>query len=136
MLTVTASRPAAVTITLPLPPSANGLFANAAKGRVKSEAYKAWLVAAGWHCVVARAKGRIPYRYHLLLTLPEQRADIDNLVKPTGDLLQRQGIVTNDRHMTRFAVTVCQTQMHDTCTVELWNTDEAPPPAPKKGRAL
>jgi Holliday junction resolvase RusA-like endonuclease len=135
MLKVSATRPAAVTLNLPLPPSANALW-KPGGGRAfkKSAEYEKWLVAAGWHCVIARARGRIPYRYHLLLTLPEQRADIDNRVKALGDLLQTQGITTNDRHMRSFAVVIDQTQLFETCTVELWNTDEAPP-APKKGRA-
>lgn len=137
MLNIWALRPAAVTISLPMPPSANEIWTpgNRHGALRKSDAYNKWLISAGWHCAIARAKGRIPYRYHLLLTVPDaQRADLDNLLKPVGDLLQRQGVVTNDRHMRAVACVPSIEQRPDFCTVELWATDEAPPPPKAKRR--
>lgn len=86
------------TLTLPYPPTANNLYRNAGKKRVKSEGYTAWLTEAGWLVRSQRAllvPGR--YRLSLIATAPDRRArDIDNLVKPVSDLLKKAGVIEED----------------------------------------
>lgn len=86
------------TISLPYPPSVNGLYKNAGKKRIKTEGYKAWLTAAGWELKLQRpepVRGR--YRLALTLTPPDRRArDVDNTVKAVSDLLKSMGVIEED----------------------------------------
>lgn len=135
MLTFGATEPAHVVLRLPLPPSANRIWRVGKGGGVhKADAYKAWLQQAGWACLMQRAGDHIPYRYHLLLTLPEQPKDADNILKPLGDLLQKQRVVTNDRYLRRLGLQVDPTREPGTMLVQLWATDE-PAPKPRKRKA-
>lgn len=90
-----------LTLSLPLPPSANHLFSNApGKGRVKTAAYRDWLNQAGWE-LKAKARGHVtittPYRLRIKLSAPNM--DCDNCVKSVSDALQMMNIVSNDRLM-------------------------------------
>lgn len=123
MLTLTATEPAHVMLRLPLPPSSNRLW-RVGKGGVvyKSDAYRRWLQTAGWECIVQRAQaGRIPGRYHLRLTVPEQAKDLDNAaLKAINDLLQQQRIVSNDKLCRRLGVQVDPARDASTLLVEAW----------------
>lgn len=92
----------AVTVLLPVPPSVNALYRHGTgRGPVRSDAYKAWIDAAGWR-LQAQRPGRVPGAYVLLLAVPRvARMDIDNAAKAVSDLLQRHGVVDNDRDAVR-----------------------------------
>lgn len=87
---------------LPLPPSTNGLFLNIpGKGRVKSAAYKRWVGEAGWTLLSQRPSkvaGRVGIRIRVK-RMGNRKADLDNRIKATIDLLVSHGIIEDDRHV-------------------------------------
>lgn len=89
-----------VALSLPAPISTNNLFINVnggARARVKSQRYKAWLLEAGIRLNTQRP-GRIEGFYELRITVSSKcRLDLDNSIKATADLLQKHGVVSNDR---------------------------------------
>ena len=99
---------------IPSPPSANNIYANApGKGRVKTAAYKNWLVAAGW-AALERLPKPMPHcsgEVYVDIDMPPG-ADIDNL-KPICDLLQTPranrlsaglGIIKDDKSVVDYHV--------------------------------
>lgn len=87
-----------ITLDLPYPPSANKLWRNVGGKTLKSGHYRAWLHEGTLAIMVARP-GKILGRYHLEIkaTAPDRRArDIDNIIKPLGDLLVSAGVVADD----------------------------------------
>lgn len=91
-------RPVARIAILPIPPSANNLWANVpGRGRVRTDSYRAWLAEAGW---AVRLQGIRPMAGYAVLTLragiTRRRRDVDNLLKPTCDLLVHHGIIEDD----------------------------------------
>ena len=128
-------RPADITMTLPLPPSTNRTERSTVMGgravRYSTAEYKNWADVAGYAACSQAHGDSVPYRYHMRITLPEQRIDPDNRIKPTQDMLQKCGVIANDRHLRRLVVEVDATRTSDTMVVELWATDEQP----KKSRA-
>lgn len=90
-----------------LPPSANALFANATKGRVKTSAYRAWLTAAIQELrQVQRAplvKGQVTVTY--VIERPTGRTrDLDNFCKPLSDLLVKAEIIDDDSMIERLSL--------------------------------
>jgi Holliday junction resolvase RusA-like endonuclease len=89
-----------ISFTLPVPPSANALFTYRAgsRQRIKTDAYRLWIIAAGW--AISRASTGIllyaPAAVEITLPFNRQR-DIDNAIKPLLDLLVRHLIVKDDR---------------------------------------
>lgn len=86
------------TLQIPYPPTANNLFFNAGKRRVKTKAYDAWLAEA---LAVLRAQRPRTvsgsYRLTIIATRPDKRRrDVANLEKPIGDALVKAGIVEDD----------------------------------------
>lgn len=89
----------ALELTMP-PPSLNNLFVNGRKGRFKSPEYKEWQTRAclqirrqsGWH-----VPGSVDIR--LVFSRAQTRADLDNLIKPTLDLLMAAGRISDDRNV-------------------------------------
>jgi Holliday junction resolvase RusA-like endonuclease len=86
--------------TLPVPPSANALFTYRAgsRQRIKTDAYRLWIIAAGWAISRASAGSPMfgPAAVEIALPFNRQR-DIDNAIKPLLDLLVRHQIVKDDR---------------------------------------
>lgn len=80
----------------PLPPPLNSLFANAAKGRVKSRDYRNWIKEAGW-IVLGLRLGHIagPVNINILVT-NRSKADTDAFFKPLLDLCVRQNLIEDD----------------------------------------
>lgn len=81
-----------LTIALPMPPSANNMFANLSRGgRIVSKKYAAWRTEAGWTAKAAwQAAGSPKFSGKLRLTIQlglAFNADISNRVKPIEDLL-------------------------------------------------
>ncbi|WP_331316497.1 hypothetical protein [Methylobacterium mesophilicum] len=91
-----------VTVLLPVPPSVNALYRHGGgKGPHRSDVYRSWIDGAGWR-LQAQRPGRVPGPYVLLLAVPRtSRMDLDNSVKAVSDLLQRHGVVDNDRNAVR-----------------------------------
>ena len=88
-----------ISLTLPYPPSVNATH-RAVKGRViLSKRYRDWILEAG-KAVAAQLPAQAPiqdYRLWIDATPPDRRArDLDNLIKPTSDLLKRAGVIQDD----------------------------------------
>jgi Holliday junction resolvase RusA-like endonuclease len=96
-----------IRLTLPYPPSVNATH-RAVNGRViLSKRYRDWILEAG-KAVAAQLPAQFPqvplkhYRLWIEATPPDlRRRDLGNLEKPTSDLLQRAGVIEDDR-MARF----------------------------------
>ena len=83
-------------IILPVPPSANKLH-YAVKGRPRTPAYKAWLEESGLLLGPNRDTAEdAPYSIHIVANI-NRRRDLDNLIKPTLDLLVGCKVVPDDR---------------------------------------
>lgn len=92
------------TLTFTYPPSANRMWRNYRGRTVKSEEYEAWLNLNAALSLRERFK-RIagPYALTILATAPDKRRrDLDNLAKPTGDLLQFICAVSDDCNMRKL----------------------------------
>lgn len=97
--------PVTISATVPLPPSANELFANRSSGggRVKTKAYKAWLEEAGWHLKRAwSGLGRPsfpnqPMRLEITVGLSGRHRDLSNCCKAIEDALVKTLPVPDDR---------------------------------------
>lgn len=99
---------ATFTLTLPLCPPLNNLFANAPGiGRVKSARYRTWLQAAGWTVAAARLK---PVKGPIAVTIAlpvAMRGDIDGRAKGALDLLVKHGLIDDDRHVQALTLRRC-----------------------------
>ena len=85
-------------VTMARPPSTNALWVRApGKPRVRSEAYRDWLRAAGWD-VRRQIVGMPPIdcRFNVVIEVPISKRDSGNFEKPTMDLCEHVGLVTND----------------------------------------
>lgn len=88
-------------LTLPEPPpSANALFANAAKGRVMTTLYRAWLTAAIQDLRQVQhaplVKGRIKVAYVIERPKTARRVDLGNFEKALSDLLVKAEVIEDD----------------------------------------
>ena len=85
-------------VTMPRPPSTNKLWVRAAgKPRARSAAYNDWIRHAGWD--VRRQLAGVPpidCRFNCIIEVPISRRDTGNFEKPTLDLCETAGLVTND----------------------------------------
>lgn len=88
-----------------MPPSVNALYRNVPqKGRVKTKAYSAWIAHAG--LLVNRQK---PERcdgdvsVECVFGPRNRRRDIDNCLKPVLDLIQRCGVIENDKNVVKVS---------------------------------
>lgn len=94
------------TVMLPPPPSVNRSFANAKKGRVKTDVYRVWRDAAAWSIVAeVPAAQRITGPFAISINLPiSMKGDIDNRVKGIIDALVASQRVDDDRFMDELHV--------------------------------
>lgn len=88
-------------IDLPPPISANRIWRNVVIGgkprTLKSKEYLQWVSDAG-AMLNAQKPGVVEGHYALTITVSDKcRLDLDNCIKATNDLLQSQGVVTNDK---------------------------------------
>ena len=105
-------------ISLPFPPSVNGLFRNVrGRGRVKTQRYLTWLSAAGWDVKGAKpVEG--PYRLAITLKRPDKRhRDLDNHAKAISDLLVEHGVTPDDSNMQELVIRWDDAVMCPTVTV-------------------
>lgn len=107
-----------LTLRLMLPPSANALFFNARKGRVKSGAYRGWRNDAVRSIFAqSTAPREITGPYRVTIDLPlKMRGDIDNRMKAALDALVVANVLSDDKHvMTLIARRVLQAK--DICQI-------------------
>jgi Holliday junction resolvase RusA-like endonuclease len=128
------TEPPDIMLTLPLPPSTNrivrgGMTFGGRRNFYSPKTYREWQDLVLALCAAQRADDRIPYRYRMRMTLPEQRKDPSNLIKPVEDVLQKARVIANDRHLRSFALDVDPAREPGSMLVELWGL---PDPAPKK----
>jgi Holliday junction resolvase RusA-like endonuclease len=95
------------------PPSVNAMYYNVAGGgRRKTRQYAAWIRGELKALLAQRAK---PFEgcATVTITLPKSKADPDNKIKPTLDLLVRAGVLKDDRsdYVSGVSVTVGDVQM-------------------------
>ena len=97
-------------ITLPIiPPSMNHIWRGRGDGQFyKSDAYKRWLDSVGHH-VNRQTAGRItspiytaPVSVSVAMKRPRANADLDNRLKPLGDLLERHHVLSDDKLIHRW----------------------------------
>jgi len=85
-------------VSLPVPPSVNGLYANRKSGgRHKTRAYRQWCNDAGWE-IKSQKPISVLGKYKFFLTLPKLPAnsDPDNRCKAALDLLVALKLVQDD----------------------------------------
>ena len=86
-------------MTLPYPPSVNRTL-RAVNGRViLSKRYRDWILEAG-RAVAGQVQGEPQLKHYWLwieaIAPDRRRRDLDNLLKPTSDLLKRAGVIEDD----------------------------------------
>ena len=89
-------------ITLPFPVSVNAMFADGRSRRVKSDRYRQWHTAAGWHLKQQRpkpVKGQVKLSYEIQEGRDNRRRDLVNLEKGCTDLLVEHGIIEADHDL-------------------------------------
>lgn len=90
-----------IRLSLPMPPSVNGLFANKRTGgRVKTQAYKSWLQLAGTCVKDSHRLNLGPYSISIALkrSTVSSLSDLTNREKAVSDLLVAHGVVKDDRY--------------------------------------
>jgi Holliday junction resolvase RusA-like endonuclease len=89
---------------LPSPISINAAYVNVrGKGRVRSKAYKAWAMHAGYVMAAqrpTRVKG--PVAVVIFTTRDNARSDLDNRAKTLIDLLVTHGVIEDDRFIEKI----------------------------------
>lgn len=85
-------------IHLPYPPSANRLWRRSGRTIHKSAHYVAWLWDAGALAKTQKPHPIVgPYKLTIQARRPDKRRrDLDNLIKPTNDLLASIGVIGDD----------------------------------------
>lgn len=96
-----------IVFRIPTPPSANRMWANRKGGGKRlSPEYDLWLSVAGWEMKQQTTTWKpAVWDYHLNVTADVGRLDLDNAVKPINDLMQKMGVVTNDRNCKKVTIT-------------------------------
>ena len=87
-----------ISLTLPLPPSTNGLFATYGNRRIRTRAYEKW-ISASWAALAEQSCPSIAGSYNLALVIqrPDNRKrDLSNYIKAVEDMVVKAGIVEDD----------------------------------------
>jgi crossover junction endodeoxyribonuclease RusA len=99
---------AALSVTLPYPPSVNRLWRQARKRVIRSTQYESWLNAASWFVrdAVLKTGDRKgvsgPYALYVRLCPPDKRArDLDNTLKAISDALKEGAAIEGD-HLCQY----------------------------------
>lgn len=103
---VGAPAPAAVSFTMPMPPSVNQIFRNLkGKGRVKTSEYHDWRAFAVT-AIRRQQIGALTGRVLVLFGVERMSltADIDNRIKAMLDAIVEAGVIADDRYVTGFAI--------------------------------
>lgn len=90
-------------VYLPVPPSANALFVQSGRRRVKTQPYKDWITESWvyWSHDGHDARDFEDIKKYKVLILARMRKnrDLDNIIKPTLDFLQATGAIGNDKNV-------------------------------------
>ena len=91
-----------------LPPSVNHAFMRRQNGQViRTDAYRTWANGEGYQ-VNRQLAGQYriygPVFVTMAMRRPRSNADLDNRMKPVGDLLQKCGAVLNDKDIVGWKV--------------------------------
>ena len=95
-----------ISLTFPCPPSVNEAFRNVpGKGRVRTAAYNDWASHAAW-VLRAQRPPRVAGNCVLMIGIDRvsARADLDNRLKLSLDLLVKEGVIEDDRFVTALAI--------------------------------
>ncbi len=116
-------------LVLPIPPSTNNLFRGGARGgRYKTQAYKAWLTAAGWEVKLQRPPTLHPPLRTCLRVLVEApfgpNREINDALLPLFHILVKMGVIEatiliDDLHIVRSKADASGA-IASMCTVNLW----------------
>lgn len=87
-----------MTITLPLPPSANRIWRKTPRGMIKAPEYRAWAEQAMWSVAAQWQQPALEY-FGVTIKLPPTRRDPDNSIKPAVDALQAGGAIVDDKRL-------------------------------------
>lgn len=92
--------------TLPLPPTTNSSYKTTKTGGFyTTQKHKDWFVDAGWTVKLGYKGKSIKDEVVVDITLYLKKdRDIDGSIKPILDLLQRQGVYTNDSQVVELSV--------------------------------
>jgi Holliday junction resolvase RusA-like endonuclease len=106
-------------ITMSRPPSTNALWeTGVGKGRVRTAKYSEWILSAGWDVRRQMAGvAAIDCRFNVIIEVPISRRDTDNWTKPTLDLLEHVGVVSNDGNVNEVIIRPVE---RDDVMVGLW----------------
>lgn len=114
-----------IRLSLPFPPSVNGLTLNATKGRVKTPEYRAWLKEAGPRIKDSHRAGMGPYYLSICARRPDKRRrDLGNIEKAVSDLLVAHGVVKDDCLAERITLS-WDSGMKEECVVLVIPAEEA-----------
>jgi Holliday junction resolvase RusA-like endonuclease len=84
-----------------LPPSVNHAFMRRKTGQViRTDAYRTWANGEGYQInrqLAAQHRFQGPVFVTMAMKRPRSNADLDNRIKPVGDLLQKSGVIANDK---------------------------------------
>lgn len=84
-----------------LPPSVNHAFIRRQTGQViRTDAYRTWANGEGYQVnrqLASQHRFTGPVFITMAMRRPRSNADLDNRIKPTGDLLQKCGAISNDK---------------------------------------
>jgi hypothetical protein len=126
------------TITIPMPPSVNGLYRGMGKNRRRTPKYAEWADEAGWRLNEARAKGEFrPLTaerwYWTDVALPANHiGDSDNRLKALHDLLHSMGATPDDRWLLGGTYMRSETVLPGTCRVHAMSIADAPEDAERE----
>jgi hypothetical protein len=94
----------AFSLSLPLPPSTNHLFATVGRKRIRTAKYNSWARNAGTVAKIARPSP-VCGKFALQIGLPfDMPGDISNRIKAVEDLLVDLKFTDDDRHCVRVVV--------------------------------
>lgn len=110
-----------IALELALPPSFNGgwipIYRKGKPSMIKDPNYTKWIGLAQSQILLQR-QSRLEGKYTLELYLPESmRGDADNRIKAINDILQRSGLVENDKFNKRIFVDYEETVKEFECVV-------------------
>lgn len=115
-----------ITLSLPIPPSANNLFVNSKRGRYKSQRYRDWEAEAESCLWQQKPFDVVIGAYEVEITLPEMiRGDIDNRIKGLVDFMADKGITPDDKHMWKVSIERNPNVEPGWCHVRAWSIKTA-----------
>lgn len=120
-----------VALTLPFPPSVNGLYRDGGKGsgrRPRTKRYLAWIALADaevmaqkWNLTGVVLPIERPVELRIMLGKPDKRArDCTNYIKAPEDWLVRCGFIVGDHDAVVRRATVEWADIEPGARVEIW----------------